>query len=181
MKGQKGFTLIEIIIVLAVIGVLAAIVVPNVQGFLGQGKQRSWAADRDILQAAVDAWRTDIENRAGGQWPTIGAQQATPGGTIGTPSDNNTDGDFMDAADTNSFIDIALLATDGFLKSASTVKSAAKDATNVGSTNTNNNGSYYWYIDSNGLVQSWYPADDTLGTSVDIDSGELGFQTGVYP
>ncbi|MBI2830422.1 MAG: prepilin-type N-terminal cleavage/methylation domain-containing protein, partial [Chloroflexi bacterium] len=29
-RGQKGFTLIEILIVLAVLGVLAAVVVPNV-------------------------------------------------------------------------------------------------------------------------------------------------------
>jgi len=182
-RGEKGFTLIEIIIVLAVMAVLAAVVVPNVTGFLGRGKERSWNADQGILQAAVDSWRTDIGNRVGNPWPTIGALNAGIGGTIGDPADGGTpDGDFVDAADTNSFIDIAALATGNYIKGADAVKSALKDATNIGSTNTNDpSGSYAWYIDSNGVVQSWYPADDTLGTSVDIDTGEKGFQTDIYP
>ena len=182
-RGEKGFTLIEIIIVLAVLGILAAIVVPNVQGFLGQGKDRSWRADRDILQAATDAWRTDITNRAGNKWPTIGSQSGSIGGTIGSPADVNNDGKFDDSTDNNTFIDIAELADENYIRGADVVKSAFVDATNIVTTNTNSpSGSYAWYIDSSGLVQSWYTGNDTLGSAnITIDSSELGFQTDVYP
>ncbi|MBI2934373.1 MAG: prepilin-type N-terminal cleavage/methylation domain-containing protein, partial [Chloroflexi bacterium] len=70
-RSSKGFTLVELMIVLAVLAVLAAVVIPNVSGYLGRGKERAWDADRDILQSAVDAWRTDIRNRAGNPWPVL--------------------------------------------------------------------------------------------------------------
>jgi len=38
MKKQKGFTIIEMLIVIAIIGVLAAIVLINVTGYINKGK-----------------------------------------------------------------------------------------------------------------------------------------------
>lgn len=189
-KEQKGFTLIEIIVVLAVLAVLAAIVVPNVTGFLARGKERAWNADRDLLQAAVDSYRTDIGQRAGNPWPTLG-------GLIGTPSDDadgsadTPDGDYGDIGDEdinqetgedlNSLIDIGALATDDYLKNNKMVKSANKLLNT--SANQTVSGSYGWYIDSDGNVDAiyWNDADN----DGDVDSGEVestsGFVTGVYP
>lgn len=185
-KRQKGFTLIELIIVLAVMGVLASIVAPSVVGYLGQGKERGWQADQRTLNLAVAGWRGDVTKRASDPWPTIGARSTSDNisGTIGDPVDGNGDGDFMDASDNNTFIDIKELADENYLDGADAVKSALVAATHLGTTNTNSpSGSYAWYIDSKGRVQSWYPRDDTLGTpgAVDIDDAEKGYQTGVYP
>ncbi len=188
-RGEKGFTLVELIIVLAVLGVLAAVVIPNVTGFLGRGKERAWGADRDILQAAVDTYRTDIGKRAGNPWPTLGGLIGTPADCNGT--DNASDGDYTSVGDKdinletgedlNSFIDIGLLADEGYLKSASDAKSAD---TRLNTTATNTvSGSYGWYINSKGIVYAIYWNDannDDL-----VDSGEVGsttgFQTDIYP
>ncbi len=182
-KGEKGFTLIEIIIVLAVMGILAAVVVPNVSGYIGRSKERGWEADRNLLQASVDSWRTDISKRTANPWPTLG-------GLIGTPTDGPVaDGDFADVGDKdairetgedlNSFIDIGALATDGYLKSAKTVKSADKRLLTT-ATNTVS-GSYGWFIDSTGVVDAicWVDADN----DTEVDAGETtsGLQPDVYP
>ncbi len=171
LRHNRGFTLIELIIVLAVLGILAAIVVPNVSGYIEQGKQRSLVADQRILQASVDAWRTDFANRVGNSWPTVGGVKGTPG--------KGTGGTFSGAGGTNSIIKISdLTGTSNLLKGDDVVKSF-KFNTATGTTGASNSpvGSYYWYIDSSGVVTAWYDAD---GDDV-VDTGETGYVAGVYP
>ena len=173
-KGSRGFTLIEIIIVLAVIGVLAAIAIPNVTGFLSQGKHSAFDADQRILQAAVDGWRTDIYNRPGNQWPTVG-------GWKGPLTDTGVDG--VDIGTDSTVIKISLLSTGGQLKGTDVVRSFAySTGTGTGATNSPI-GSYVWYVDNSGRVQArkW---TDTDSDGI-VDLGEVavsdGFVTDVYP
>ncbi len=165
-RGEKGFTLIEIIIVLAVMAVLAAVVVPSVSGFLGRSKERAWDADRNTIQAAVDSYRTDIKKRVGNPWPVSDNK------TIGVPTDNNTDGDYIDVADLKKgIIDIKKLSDDGYIKGADAVKSANVAAAHTTATNSPS-GSYVWYIDSTGVVHSLYR---------DTSTWQTDFQTDIYP
>ncbi len=55
-RDERGFTLVELLIVISILGVLVAIVVPNVGGLLGAGKQASFNADQATIQTAVDAY-----------------------------------------------------------------------------------------------------------------------------
>jgi prepilin-type N-terminal cleavage/methylation domain-containing protein len=68
-KHHRGFTLIELLIVLAILAVLAAIVIPNLVGFVGRGEKESLDGDRDTLALGVDAFYSDIHaGVAGGYW-----------------------------------------------------------------------------------------------------------------
>ena len=127
LRGDKGFTLIEILIVLAVLGILAAVVAPNLTGFLGRSRDRSYETDKQVLQAAVNSYYTDPLARPGkSKYPT----------------GNGTGG----SAATNTYVNLTQMVSGSYLTGVP--QSASAD--NPGGSS----GSYSWYVDSNGLVQS---------------------------
>ena len=60
-KQQKGFTLVEVLIVIAILGLLVAVAVPNLIGFLDAGKTEAMETERDSVQAAMIALMFDNE------------------------------------------------------------------------------------------------------------------------
>jgi len=64
-RGQGGFTLIEMVIVMAIIALLAALVGPQLFGKLGESKIKGTKAQIEMLSTALDAYRLD-----NGRYPT---------------------------------------------------------------------------------------------------------------
>jgi general secretion pathway protein G len=64
-RFRGGFTLIEILVVVAVLAVLAALVAPNVFSHLGTAKDAAARSQMEMLGAALDAYRLD-----NGRYPT---------------------------------------------------------------------------------------------------------------
>jgi len=64
-RGERGFTLIEIMIVVIIIGLLAGLVGPRLFGKLTQAKQKAAKAQIELFGTALDALRLDV-----GRYPT---------------------------------------------------------------------------------------------------------------
>jgi general secretion pathway protein G len=64
-ERQRGFTLIEILVVVIIIGMLAALVGPRLFGKVGTAKQKTAKAQIELFGTALGAFRLDT-----GRYPT---------------------------------------------------------------------------------------------------------------
>jgi prepilin-type N-terminal cleavage/methylation domain-containing protein len=62
-KGEKGFTLVELLIVFTLLAVLAAILIPNVGSLIGYGHTQAAAEELAIVQTAMDSMMA-VESQA---------------------------------------------------------------------------------------------------------------------
>ena len=54
-RGQKGFTLMELLIVVAILGVLAAVVIPRFTGLIGTAEGEASTTELEVVQTAMTA------------------------------------------------------------------------------------------------------------------------------
>ena len=64
-KPIRGFTLVELLVVLAILGLLAGLVGPQVMKFLGGSKTQTAALQIHDLGATLDLYRLEIGNYPG--------------------------------------------------------------------------------------------------------------------
>jgi general secretion pathway protein G len=64
-QKERGFTLIEILVVIIIIGMLAALVGPRLFGKVSMAKQKTAKAQIELFGTALDAFRLDV-----GKYPT---------------------------------------------------------------------------------------------------------------
>jgi len=64
-RNERGFTLIELMVVMIILGLLAALVAPRMFGRVGQAKQKAAYAQIELFGTALDSFRLDV-----GRYPT---------------------------------------------------------------------------------------------------------------
>ena len=60
LQNRKGFTLIELLVVMVILGMLAALVGPQIFGKVGKGKQSAARTQIEMLGQALDSYRLDV-------------------------------------------------------------------------------------------------------------------------
>lgn len=65
MNNKKGFTLIELVVVIAILGILAVIAIPRLGGFQDSAKVSTIEANHKVLINAVNQYYTENNNA----WP----------------------------------------------------------------------------------------------------------------
>jgi general secretion pathway protein G len=62
---QKGFTLVELLVVIVILGILAAVVVFAVGGTTDKAQKSSCSAEKAALESAVEAYKASTTNYPG--------------------------------------------------------------------------------------------------------------------
>ena len=64
LSGQRGFTLVEILIAMAILGIVAAVAIPTVANIKSRSETKANAGELSNVQAALDAMMSDTELEA---------------------------------------------------------------------------------------------------------------------
>ena len=69
-KNNKGFTLVELIVVLVILAILAAILVPALLGYIDKARQGQYAEEAHSVMVAAQAYETEQYAKSGGTFVT---------------------------------------------------------------------------------------------------------------
>jgi len=61
IRSESGFTLVELLVVLAILAILIAVVVPNLAGLTGGAKAKAAQSELNIVQTAMDTMLAQYE------------------------------------------------------------------------------------------------------------------------
>ncbi|MEM7166056.1 MAG: type II secretion system protein [Planctomycetota bacterium] len=95
-RKQGGFTLIELVMVIVIIGVLSAIIVPNFLDYVGRSEAATTKANLAVLRNAIQTFRSENS----GSWPAADLSNLAPTYIAVIPADGEEESnDVVNAQD----------------------------------------------------------------------------------
>ena len=100
-KKDKGFTLVELLIVIVILGILSTVTVFAVRGITTTGRTNACATDKRVLETAAEAY---LAQNGGSTITTVAASTST----VGTTAEQTLQlGGFLKAQSNNYTVDTA--------------------------------------------------------------------------
>lgn len=69
LRDQQGFTLVELMVVVIILGILAAIAVPQFLNKTEAARENATMATLSSIKSAIDVWANDYDNGGKGKYP----------------------------------------------------------------------------------------------------------------
>lgn len=115
MKVKSGFTLVEILVVVVVLGILAAIVVPQFTPAATQAKTSTLQSDLQVMRLAIGLYKIQHNDNLPGTTAGVTFQQALTQKTDedGTLNAAGPRGPYVRKIPTNPFSDLDTVEIDG--------------------------------------------------------------------
>ncbi len=116
MKAKKGFTLVEILIVVVILGILAAIVIPQFTDASNEAMENSLRADLQTMRSQIELYKIQHRDQIPDTNSSAEFSAALTEKTLinGTVDAAGTCGPYMRAIPSNPFVDEALQQTIAF-------------------------------------------------------------------
>jgi general secretion pathway protein G len=112
MKAKSGFTLVEILIVVVILGILAAIVIPQFTEASTEAKTSSLCTDLQTVRSQVELYKIQHNDQLPGagtaSWVLAMTGQTDIAGAVGTDY-----GPYLQKVPTNQFNDLNTVRIDG--------------------------------------------------------------------
>ena len=117
MRAKSGFTLVEILIVVVILGILAAIVIPQFTNASTEAKQSSLQSDLQMLRSQIELYKIQHNDELPGAGVATFEQcmigWTTVAGAVAAAAGANIYGPYMQKIPTNGFNNNDAIGLDG--------------------------------------------------------------------
>ena len=163
LTNKKGFTLVEILIVVVILGILAAIVIPQFSNASSQAKESSLVSNLQAVRSQIQMYKIEHNDTLPGTATGVTFIQALTEKTDASGAIDGTDdfGPYMKSVPVNSFV---VSTTNKY--AADGINGSVTVATDAADTLPSDDGSSWWFNTATGA----FAANDSFDSPADADT-----------